>query len=67
MAEEHVIRTKVTVLGGGMAGLAAAKTLHDRGLHDFVIIEARPGLGMSFIFVSTPVIKPSYRWPNAKS
>lgn len=36
---------KVLILGGGMAGVTAAQSLHDRGIHDFLIIEARSELG----------------------
>ena len=36
---------KVLILGGGVAGIIAARTLHQRGIEDFIIIEARPELG----------------------
>ena len=36
---------KVLILGGGVAGVIAARTLHDSGISDFVIIEARGELG----------------------
>lgn len=38
-------RTKVLILGGGMAGVTAARTLHDQGIDDFILIEARHELG----------------------
>jgi len=36
---------KVIILGGGVAGVIAARTLHERGINDFLIIEARDELG----------------------
>ncbi|KAI0669114.1 amine oxidase [Trametes maxima] len=36
---------KVLILGGGVAGVIAARTLHERGIDDFILIEARPELG----------------------
>ena len=37
--------TKVLILGGGVAGVVAARTLHEQGIDDFMILEARPELG----------------------
>ncbi|KAF8961609.1 hypothetical protein BDZ97DRAFT_1905477 [Flammula alnicola] len=36
---------KVLILGGGVAGVIAARTLHESGIDDFVIVEARGELG----------------------
>jgi len=36
---------KVVILGGGVAGVIAARTLHENGIDDFVIVEARDELG----------------------
>ncbi|PPQ69357.1 hypothetical protein CVT25_004749 [Psilocybe cyanescens] len=36
---------KVLILGGGVAGVIAARTLHERGIDDFVVVEARNELG----------------------
>lgn len=36
---------KVLILGGGVAGIIAARTLHERGIDDFIILEARNELG----------------------
>ena len=36
---------KVIILGGGVAGVIAARTLHENGIDDFVIVEARDELG----------------------
>ncbi|OSC98381.1 amine oxidase [Trametes coccinea BRFM310] len=36
---------KILILGGGMAGVIAARTLHEQGIEDFIIIEARNELG----------------------
>jgi NAD(P)-binding Rossmann-like domain len=46
VAASNVIKTKVAVLGGGMAGVIAARTLNEQGVHDFVIVEARTELGL---------------------
>nr|VWO94915.1 ISPsy12, transposase OrfB (Tryptophan 2-monooxygenase) [Ganoderma boninense] len=37
--------TKVLILGGGVAGVTAARTLHEQGIDDFIIVEARHELG----------------------
>ena len=37
--------TKVLILGGGVAGVMAARTLHEQGIDDFIIVEARHELG----------------------
>ena len=37
--------TDVLILGAGMAGIAAAKTLNDRGVNDFIILEAQDKIG----------------------
>lgn len=38
-------KVKVLILGGGVSGVLAARTLHDHGIEDFKIIEARDELG----------------------
>lgn len=38
-------KTKVLILGGGVAGVIAARTLHEQGIDDFVLVEARDELG----------------------
>lgn len=38
-------RTKVLILGGGVAGVTAARTLYKEGITDFVVVEARSELG----------------------
>ncbi|KAJ5825376.1 hypothetical protein N7474_002514 [Penicillium riverlandense] len=38
-------KTTVAILGGGMAGVAAAKALSNNSIHDFVIVEYRDTLG----------------------
>ncbi|KAJ6482097.1 amine oxidase [Mycena vitilis] len=35
----------VLILGGGVAGVIAARTLHEQGVNDFLIVEARDELG----------------------
>ncbi|GBE87211.1 hypothetical protein SCP_1004580 [Sparassis crispa] len=37
--------TKVLILGGGVAGVSAARALHEQGISDFIILEARDQLG----------------------
>lgn len=36
---------KVLILGGGVTGVLAARTLHNAGIDDYLIIEAREELG----------------------
>lgn len=46
----------VLILGGGVAGVMAARTLHELGIDDFIILEARHELGgrmMSHTFGAT--------------
>ncbi|KAF9556448.1 amine oxidase [Agrocybe pediades] len=38
-------RHKVLILGGGVTGVIAARTLHESGIDDFLIVEARNELG----------------------
>ena len=40
-----MIKTKVAILGGGMADVTAARTLSENGISDFLIIEAESVLG----------------------
>lgn len=35
----------VLILGGGVTGVIAARTLHEQGIDDFIIVEARDELG----------------------
>jgi len=37
--------SRVLILGGGVAGIMAARTFHDHGIKDFLIIEGREELG----------------------
>ncbi|KAL4254130.1 FAD/NAD(P)-binding domain superfamily protein [Pleurotus pulmonarius] len=37
--------SRILILGGGVAGITAARTLHRNGFHDFLIIEARDEIG----------------------
>ena len=37
--------TTVLILGGGMTGIIAARTLHEQGIDDFIILDARTELG----------------------
>ena len=41
-------RTKVLILGAGVAGLTAAKTLRENGVNDFLILEAQDYIGGRF-------------------
>ncbi|THH20703.1 hypothetical protein EW146_g738 [Bondarzewia mesenterica] len=36
---------QVLILGGGVAGIIAARTLHEKGLDNFLVVEARSELG----------------------
>lgn len=44
-AMAEVIKTKVAILGGGMSGTMAARTLARANISDFLIVEARHELG----------------------
>lgn len=37
--------TTVLILGGGMTGIIAARTLHEQGIDDFIILDAKTQLG----------------------
>ena len=41
-------RTKVLILGAGVAGITAAKTLQENGVEDFLILEAQDYIGGRF-------------------
>jgi len=41
-------RTKVLILGAGVAGLVAAKTLQENGINDFLVLEAQDYVGGRF-------------------
>jgi polyamine oxidase len=43
--QSKITKAKVAILGGGVAGISAAKNLVAHGITDFVIIEARDELG----------------------
>ena len=38
-------RKKVLILGAGAAGITAAKTLHDQGIDDFLVLEGQDYIG----------------------
>ena len=38
-------QTKVLILGAGAAGITAARTLHDKGITDFLVLEAQDYIG----------------------
>ena len=44
MLRESNLDADVLILGGGIAGLAAARALHNRDVTDFLIIEAQSQL-----------------------
>lgn len=37
--------TTVLILGGGMTGVIAARTLHEQGIEDFILLDAKTELG----------------------
>ncbi|CAL1696662.1 unnamed protein product [Somion occarium] len=45
LSDATVKDAKVLILGGGVAGIIAARTLHEQGISDFLIVEARHELG----------------------
>lgn len=44
-APTETAKTAVVIVGGGIAGLAAARRLHQRGVRDFVLLELEPTVG----------------------
>jgi len=49
---------KVLILGGGVAGVIAARTLHQNGIDNFLVVEARDELGgrmMSYTFANKTI------------
>lgn len=48
-ASDH---TTVLILGGGMTGIIAARTLHEQGIDDFIILDAGTELGGRMIHQS---------------
>ena len=38
-------KKKVLILGAGVAGITAAKTLHDKGIDDFLVLEGQDYIG----------------------
>lgn len=44
-AFQYKSNSTILILGGGVAGIMAARTLHDHGIKDFIIIEGRDELG----------------------
>ena len=72
---ESNLGADVLILGGGITGISAAKTLHDRGVTNFLVIEAQPQLGGhirivelrpgSRIMINTGCrIQPTSTWPT---
>lgn len=65
--------TRIAIVGGGLAGLYAAHVLTQKGIHDFVILEARDVLG-GRIMTTSPLgggspldrfdLGPTWFWPD---
>ena len=45
VASAPLERKKVLILGAGAAGITAAKTFHDQGVTDFVVLEGQDYIG----------------------
>lgn len=41
----NVRTVRIAIIGGGLAGLYAARLLEQHGIHDYVVLEARPAWG----------------------
>ncbi|MCR9112084.1 MAG: FAD-dependent oxidoreductase [Rhodobacteraceae bacterium] len=61
------MKTRVAIVGGGLAGLFLADCLHEAGI-DFQVFEARPRPGGRIAALETPVgrvdLGPSWFWPG---
>ncbi|MDE2605868.1 MAG: FAD-dependent oxidoreductase [Burkholderiales bacterium] len=59
--------TRLTILGGGLAGLYAAYLLEQHGIHDYLLIEARPRWGGRIDAASSGAdafdLGPTWFWP----
>ncbi len=60
IANENWQRVKVVIVGGGVAGLSAARRLMQAGLQDFVLLELESSIGGTARSGSSPLI--SYPW-----
>ncbi|NWK80177.1 FAD-dependent oxidoreductase [Aquitalea sp. LB_tupeE] len=67
-------RTHIAIIGAGLAGLYAARLLQEQGMHDFVVLEARPRTGGRILSPAVPLasdsasvcfdLGPSWFWPE---
>ena len=44
-SSDGIVRTTVLILGAGLAGITAARTLHQAGMQDFLVLEATDRVG----------------------
>jgi len=77
MPQTSMTSARIAILGGGLSGLLAARTLHRHGIHDFVLLEARSALGGRITSFHSPAastpttaalhrfdLGPSWYWPD---
>src|SRR3546814_19629217 len=68
------MRTDVAIVGGGLAGLVAARSLHQAGT-EFILLEARERLGGRILSAGTAGepsadgfdLGPSWFWPDLQT
>ncbi|HMO45431.1 MAG TPA: FAD-dependent oxidoreductase [Rubrivivax sp.] len=70
-----MLKARVAIVGGGLSGLYAAALLEQRGMHDYVLLEARESFGGRILTVpvSSPVgdagsydLGATWFWPDAQ-
>lgn len=60
--------TRIAIVGGGLSGLYAARLLQQRGVHDYLLLEARPQLGGRIAAVADGFdLGPTWYWPEQQA
>ena len=53
-----MLTARISIIGGGLAGLHAASLLEAHGVHDYVLLEAQETLGGRVLSVTPPMRAP---------
>ena len=60
--------TRIAIVGGGLSGLYAARLLQQRGVHDYLLLEARPRWGGRIAAVADGLdLGPTWYWPDQQA